>query len=150
MSYSANQIADYFLSRSAKDEEGEGISNLKLQKLLYYAQGFHLVLKGGPLFNERIVAWTHGPVVPDVYHRFKDAGDGEIPNAGMYPSSQIDNTTAALLEEVWQAYGQFSAWRLREMTHREPPWINTPQSGVISEQQLIAYFSTQIENVDSP
>lgn len=146
MPYSANQIADYFLARAGEDEE---ISNLKLQKLLYYAQGFHMALNGGQmLFREPIYAWAHGPVVLDVYHRFKRFGAKGIPESEAADSG-IDAGTASLLDEVWQAYGQFSAWRLREMTHKEPPWQNTVQSKIIADSELLAYFSTQIETVDA-
>jgi uncharacterized phage-associated protein len=50
------------------------MSNLKLQKLMYYAQGFSLVLFNKPLFPERIEAWIHGPVIPAVYHKYKGYG----------------------------------------------------------------------------
>ena len=62
----ARTAALYLLSK--QDSEEPDISNLKLLKLLYYAQGTFLALYGRPLFNESIEAWLHGPVVPDVYH----------------------------------------------------------------------------------
>jgi uncharacterized phage-associated protein len=126
------------------------ISNLKLQKLLYYAQGFHMALNSGrKLFRDPIYAWAHGPVVHEVYHRFKHFGSKGIPRTEVASSPSLDADTVSLLEEVWQAYGQFSAWRLREMTHKEPPWQNTPQSALISDEKLLAYFSSQIETVDA-
>jgi uncharacterized phage-associated protein len=48
------------------------------------------------------------------------------------------------LNEVWSVYGQFSAWRLRDMTHDELPWKTTPKSEVISDQKLLDYFKTQV------
>ena len=60
-------IAKYFLAQ-ADEEIGDLISNLKLQKLVYYAQGFYLALHDEALFPEDIEAWTHGPVVPVLYH----------------------------------------------------------------------------------
>ena len=63
--HNAAEIADYFLS--LQDEEaGDGISNLKLQKLLYYGQGCFIALCGpeNPLFHEKIYAWDLGPVIP--------------------------------------------------------------------------------------
>ncbi|MGA8142178.1 MAG: type II toxin-antitoxin system antitoxin SocA domain-containing protein, partial [Desulfobaccales bacterium] len=71
-------VAKYFLSLT-DEESGELISNLKLQKLVYYAQGFHLVFYDTPLFSERIEAWTYGPVVPDLYHEYKSHGPCSIP-----------------------------------------------------------------------
>ena len=64
------QAAKYFLAQASEDA-GDLISNLKLQKLVYYAQGFHLALYDEPLFLEAIEAWTHGPVVPDLYRHYK-------------------------------------------------------------------------------
>jgi uncharacterized phage-associated protein len=66
----AGRVADYFINFS--HEVGDPISNLKLQKLLYYAQAWHLALYDSSLFPERIQAWVHGPAVPPVYRRFKE------------------------------------------------------------------------------
>ncbi len=63
-------VAEYFLSL-ADEEAGDFLSNLKLQKLVYYAQGFHLALFNRPLFMAAIHAWQHGPVVPELYHAYK-------------------------------------------------------------------------------
>ena len=64
-----DDVAKYFLSLS-DDSSGDYISNLKLQKLLYYAQGFHLAIFNKPLFNEPIEAWAHGPVVGSSYRKY--------------------------------------------------------------------------------
>ena len=69
---SAVDVARYFLAQS-DDDAGDIISNLKLQKLLYYAQGVTLALTGKPLFSDPIEAWQHGPVVPSVYRLYKVA-----------------------------------------------------------------------------
>lgn len=65
----ACEVANFFVSRF--QQAGDPLTNMKLQKLLYYAQGWHLALKGDALFDERIEAWPHGPVVPPVYGTFK-------------------------------------------------------------------------------
>jgi uncharacterized phage-associated protein len=62
---SCHDVAKYFLSLTDEDA-GDLISNLKLQKLVYYAQGFHLALYDELLFEETIEAWTHGPVIPEM------------------------------------------------------------------------------------
>lgn len=138
---SANEVADYFLAKRDEDA-GDLISNLKLQKLLYYAQGFCLALTSKPLFRERIEAWTHGPVVPAVYRRFKDYRDLGLPIPADIP--QFDSDLQELLDEVYAVYGQFSAWKLRNMTHQEPPWRDTSAGETISEASLKAYFTTQL------
>ncbi len=74
----ANTIAKAIIKLS-EPEVGDNVSNLKLQKLLYYSQGFHLALFNRPLFEEDILAWEHGPVVREVYRRYSRFGSGAIP-----------------------------------------------------------------------
>ena len=136
-------VADYFLAQ-ASDEAGDLMSNLKLQKLVYYAQGLHLALYDEPLFNEPIEAWTHGPVVRALYDRFRSYGAGAIPPPDSLDLGKFDCRTRELLDEVYGVYGQFSAWKLREMTHCEPPWRDTPNLEAISPVKLHDYFLTQL------
>lgn len=147
MTMKAQDVADYFLTL-VDDEAGDSLSNLKLQKLVYYAQGFHLALTGKPLFDAAIEAWEHGPVVPALYHKFKQHGSASIPppengiDVKSYPEDVRD-----LLDEVYQVYGQYSAWKLRNMTHAEPPWIeahNISPSTVISHESMKNYFRTLV------
>ena len=135
----ARDVANYLLTKSDPGE-GDTISNLKLQKLVYYAQGLHLALFDRPLFDEQIVAWAHGPVVPDLYHAFKAYEAGAIPLPDGPPV--ITAGERELLDEIWTVYGQFSAWKLRNMTHAEPPWTNTEQSSEISRDRMSEYFKT--------
>lgn len=136
-------VADYFLSKT-DEEAGDVISNLKLQKLVYYAQGFTLAVTGKPLFNEPIEAWQHGPVVPDLYHKYKDHGAYGIPAPTNVDFSKFSSEIKEILDEVYDVYGQFSAWKLRNMTHEEAPWKNTEKGGVISLSSMSEYFKTQI------
>ena len=139
-------VANYFLRR-ADDNAGDLISNLKLQKLVYYAQGYHLALFGKPLFNERIEAWMHGPVIPEMYYAFKQFGDGPVfPNYDFDAPSVFNQDELNLLDEVYQILGQFSAWRLRDMTQGEHPWKDTSQGEEITHDSLESYFKTQLIN----
>ena len=143
---SCHDVAKYFLSLSDEDA-GDLISNLKLQKLVYYAQGFHLALYDEPLFEESIEAWTHGPVVPALYHAYKDFGANAIPRPSDLDFSVYDDRTKELLDEVYQVYGQFSAWKLRNMTHDEPPWKTANFSGcTIVPSSMQEFFKTQLIN----
>jgi uncharacterized phage-associated protein len=138
----AHDVAKYFVSLVDEDA-GDSISNLKVQKLLYYAQGFHLAVYGKPLFSEAIKAWAHGPVVPQVYHIYKDCGYRPIPVERV----KLEAYTAEvreLLDEVWAVYGQFTATKLESMTHNEPPWMNTPQSEAISHEAMTQFFKTLV------
>lgn len=139
-------VAKYFLSLTNEDE-GDLISNLKLQKLVYYAQGFHLALYDVSLFEEDIYAWVHGPVVPELYHEYKVYGSGHVPRPEEFDFSVLDKNTRELLDEVYDTFGQFSAWKLRNMTHEEPPWRDaSDRREVITHESLKEYFKTQIIN----
>ena len=141
--YTARDVAEYYLCCSNDKESGDLISNLKLQKLVYYAQGIHLAATGKPLFDDVIVAWMHGPVVVDLYHEFKSNGDGSIDPTEGYDIPKFDKDTKQLLDEVYRVLGQYSAWKLREMTHSETPWINANRRGsgsIISHKDMAEYF----------
>jgi uncharacterized phage-associated protein len=139
-------VAQYLLSLTDEDA-GDLISNLKLQKLVYYAQGFHLALYDSDLFPEDIAAWTHGPVVPELYRAYKDYGSSAIPIPTDVDFTIYDQQTRELLDEVYQVYGQFSAWKLRNMTHDEMPWktvYSNQEGGVIPKPVLRSFFKTQL------
>lgn len=140
-------VANYFLAK-VNPEFGDLISNLKLQKLVYYAQGFSLAILGEPLFDEPIEAWEHGPVVPELYHAYKGYGAEPIPPVsfaiidGVFDEEQLD-----VLEQVHAVYGQFSAWKLRNMTHEEKPWLEAiDEDKTISHEAMEAFFETLVDD----
>ncbi len=140
------QIAAYILNKANSDDAGDLISNLKLQKLVYYAQGFHLVIFGSVLFQEPIDAWQHGPVVEDLYHEFKQFGRNAIPTPEYFDAEKLTTDQKELLDEVYEVYGQFSAWKLRNMTHQEAPWKEADETGsFISDKSMTEYFKTQLQ-----
>jgi uncharacterized phage-associated protein len=141
--YKARDIAEYYLCCSNDKESGDLISNLKIQKLVYYAQAFHLAATGKPLFDDVIVAWDHGPVVETLYHTYKKYGDSAIPPTEGYKIPKFDRKTRELLDEVYCVLGQYSAWKLREMTHNEPPWVNADKKfhgAEITHKDMAKYF----------
>jgi uncharacterized phage-associated protein len=125
MSYDALTIAKWFVAYAEADDADR--SNLKIQKLLYYAQGHHLARFRTALFDDTIYAWSHGPVVPDVWRAFRGFGSGDVDlsNDDSFAWADVDEDTTDFLIDVWNAYGQFGAWRLRNMTHDERPWRET-------------------------
>ncbi|MDY3124217.1 Panacea domain-containing protein [Gallibacterium anatis] len=149
MMLTCSDVAKYFLSLCNNEESGDLISNLKIQKLVYYAQGFSLAINNKPLFKEQIQAWTHGPVVPKLYNEYKKYGNGALPTTDLdIDFSKFSNEDKELLDDVYDVYGQFSAWKLRNMTHDETPWKSTYQSGKsneISNEVLKEYFLTLTE-----
>lgn len=138
--YSAEQIAQWFIKRDSKNKYnyGEEISNLKLEKLLYYAQGIFLAKENRPLFADKIMAWEHGPVVNKVYQKYKKYGSNKIENTES--SFKIDETTETILNEVYEKYAQYSAWKLSAMTHQEDPWKLTQINNEISKELMGDYF----------
>lgn len=142
---SCRDVARYFLSLT-DEEAGELISNLKLQKLVYYAQGFHLAMYDTPLFREDIYAWKHGPVIPDLYHEYKEYGSGAIPAPTDLDDTIYDEKDIEFLNEVYSVYGQFSAWKLRNMTHEEPPWKEVSETNLpIRHETMKEYFKQFIQ-----
>ena len=126
---------------------GDTISNLKLQKLLYYMQGYHLAFFDKPLFSDDIVAWCYGPVVPIVYSEYKKYENGaiDIPiNCDKITS--LPKEQEILFCNVYREYNQFSAVALMEMTHNEAPWKTTPINKIITKSKLSSFFKTQIIN----
>lgn len=139
-------VANYFLTLD-EQKEGDGISNLKLQKLVYYAQGFHLAIHHTPLFDSPIEAWTHGPVVPALYQSFKSYGSNPIPYPQNIINQELTDEEKELIDEVFDVFGQFSAWKLRNMTHDERPWMeHESDASVIPLDTLSSYFKTQLNN----
>ena len=145
----ANEVADYLLHFSSGC--GDSLTNLKLQKLLYYAQGWHLALIDEPLFDEPIQAWVHGPAVRAVYNRFKGYGNNSIPCPSVEPA--LPDEVKAHLKDVLNAYGHLSAWQLERLTHEEEPWVNAraglpddqPSQAEISVDDMKRFFKHKLD-----
>ena len=146
--YSALDVAKWFIWRNKIEEEKEAdkLSLLKLLKLMYYAEGCSLALNDKSLFDEPIISWEHGPVVVEVYNQYKsdpfdlpfDENDSNINEK--FCSEDID-----CLEQVFQVFGVYSAWALRNKTHEEEPWLEATNGGrslknEISKDTMKSYF----------
>lgn len=142
--YKALDIANYFLFKAEKDEEL--ISNLKVQKLIYYAQGIHLALFGKPIFEDPIKAWTYGPVVPSLYGRYKKYGTGNVPPDPAFDPETIDSKTRGFLDEIYMAFGQFSAGRLIDFTHSDQCWEDAHPNKVISHKAMQESLKKYLRN----
>ncbi|MCS5479855.1 SocA family protein [Corynebacterium sp. YIM 101645] len=144
--HNALQIAHWFVAWA--EELDADLSNLKLQKLLYYAQGEHIGATGRKLFFEPIQAWQHGPVVAEVYHEAKKWGRNPIDPDEFVPENFDWDDYSDVQDElvkVWREYGVYSAWALREKTHGEAPWVDAFHPGrnvEITDAALKAFFGT--------
>ncbi len=131
MRYPTAAIANFFVQRGQHD--GHPVDPMKLQKLIYFAHGWHLAVHGEPLMNERVEAWSYGPVAPSVYHRVKGHGSAPIDfpifhqgPGGPHVPTVADERSIALLERIWEVYGSYSSIELSRMSHDpEGPWSAT-------------------------
>lgn len=125
--------------------DGDGVSNLKLQKLVYYAQGFYSAIFGKSLFENEIEAWTHGPVIPSLYHAYKHYGSNKITVPAGFDMQLLTQDEIDLVAEVYEVFGQYSAWKLRDMTHEESPWLNhESNASIIPKQEIFEFFKIRI------
>lgn len=144
----ARQVADYFISFLA--EHGDPVTNLKLQKLLYYAQGWYLAVYDTPLFDERIEAWIHGPAVPPVYGDFKAFSWQPIPPPN--GEHRLAERPEFLVNEVIEVYGGMGAYDLERLTHLEDPWLmargglpmDEPSHAIITHDSMKEFFRTRM------
>ena len=149
----ALEVARYFITLNKEQclDELIDLSKLKLQKLLYYAQGYYTALFNKPLFEENIEAWEHGPVVREVYDVLKHIEGIYIPT-NIYAMSDseislLDKDAKELIEDVFSVMGQYSAWKLRERTHNESPWENNYEKGqnkLIPLEDIKSYFKPYV------
>ncbi len=117
----ARTVANYmiYIMSDAFDD----LTNMKINKLLYYAQGHYLNKFGKPLFDDKIEAWDHGPVVPAVYRAYKGYGDSPIKDYDQNSISQITPEEEDILFNVARKYGKYTASTLRNKTHAVgSPW----------------------------
>lgn len=133
--YSSKAVANEFIELAKADGRGD-LSPMKLQKLVYFAHAWHLAFHEDPLIREEIQAWRFGPVVPEVYHEFKNYGNASVSRLATdlsFEKSKLilfepridkaDTKTHELIKEIWRVYGIFSPVQLSNLTHAEgSPW----------------------------
>lgn len=138
-------VARYFISLS-EESTPYAITPLKLQKLIYYAQGFHLSRFGVPLFNEDLQAWVHGPVVRKIYDDYKYLGYRTITKEPfdnthfLTDEDLLTNEEFRTIDKVWEIFGNLDGKTLEELTHQEDPWLFTNINNVIDNDLIEEYF----------
>ena len=115
-------VARYFIVKAYEDGIEAEMTNMKVQKLLYYAQSLHLALYDEPLFDHEIQAWRYGPVCPPAYKFYSEFEAKQLPIPNKEFLLQVSDEHKHLLEEVWEYFGGYHAYRLSGMTHLEFPW----------------------------
>ena len=135
------QAAKYLVYLSYEQNKGS-LTPLKLQKLLYLAQGWSFVWDNKPLFKEKFEAWQYGPVNVDVYNHFHRYGRGEIPFSESV-SSVNDSDAQSTLDAIWRDYSGYSAFALVDLTHSQEPWRRADfYHQVISTEDIKSYFQS--------
>jgi uncharacterized phage-associated protein len=129
----ANTVADYLVWFG--QQHGDPLTNLKLQKLLYYAQGHYMAKRRKVLFGEPLQAWIRGPVVYEVWSKYKNCRWEPI--TGPQTKPRISPEVEGALGDVIVQYWQFSAYNLERMTHQESPWIKA-RDGVAKDTRSSA------------
>lgn len=141
-------IANWFIHRASYFEED--ITNIKIQKLVYYTQAWYLAFYNEPLFQGTFEAWTHGPVNMELYTKLQQRTSSiqdALPNVDN-PNFSIGLETH--LCEVFRTYGSFSTNELERLVHSEPPWqkargrLEPDESSrkVISEKRMQEYYQS--------
>ena len=135
--HNTKSIVNYIINKALED--GVDITHLKLQKLLYFLNGYYIAVTGRPLIDNTFEAWDYGPVVPAIYHELKKYGnspitsfinnityadDGTIVEPAPIPTD--DEVLNKIFDFVWNNYGKYSALKLSAITHKEgTPWDKT-------------------------
>lgn len=130
MAYSALEIAKYVINHEHK--EHREITNLRLQKLLYFVQAKILVETGKPCFEDEMEAWAYGPVVPIVYNEYK--GYGNLPIIERQKiSERIENSIENYINEILNYFSDTPTFELVQITHGQAPWIEAKKNGLHSK-----------------
>ena len=111
----ADDVAQYFINYSVKDEAEGFISNIKLQKLLFLSQGFHLAIFSSRLFNEYFYPWILGPAIPDLFNKYNRYDNGIITNIEYISYDKFSKRQALFLDHIWSQFGQYAAWKLTDL-----------------------------------
>ncbi len=139
--YDAIEIAKYIIFYCYNN--GYPISNLKLQKLLYFAQAKFLVDANKSCFDNQIEAWDYGPVVPDVYRKYRIYGGLNIPYIDSNNrSNNISDEDKGYLDDILKDASKCSASKLVNITHQQSPWIDARKTGskVITNKAIKDFF----------
>lgn len=146
---SALDIAKYILCIAQNN--GDTITNLKLQKLLYYAQAWFLVNNDNKkLFEDSILAWQYGPVVQAVYDEYRSFG--RLPIEIKDCDGKFENLTENVknyLNEFCETFFRYSATELVTMTHQEKPWIEAISKGYgaeIDTDSMYKFYTNMLKN----
>lgn len=156
--YTAPQLAAYLLNK-VNHAAGETINQMKLGALLYYAEAWSLAVFDRELIDEELQAWDHGPVFPSLWARLSSKGWNSLGADELADCAiQLDDDTRGLLDDVWQAYGEFSQAELGKMIKQDDPW-KTARRGLpawdlakrpMNKAAMAQFYKAAFEAADAP
>lgn len=124
--YKAVDIAIEILRQGARHDQE--FTHMQLQKLVYIAHGLSLGERALPLIQENVNAWKYGPVIPEIYDRFKRYGRDPIPFHALPEARQqsdIDEESEEIIQQTIDIFGSYTGGQLSELSHRPgSPWHN--------------------------
>lgn len=152
--------------------QGMSVSPLKLQKILYYIQAWHMVFFGrtSQLFDEAPQAWVNGPVYPEIYHRYKNSAFNMCDHLTVASFGATEDTALSevkalsdkmkltpeqidVIDSVIRLYGTKTQNQLIFVTHSEQPWCDArgdllpyePSNNTISLDTMYGYYKARRE-----
>ena len=133
--------------------EGKQLTNMHLQKLVFFAHGVHLAaFDGEPLIADEVKAWDFGPVIPPLYNRLSMFGKQAIPPNVLYcGGDSLSPNANKAIKTVWEAYKSYSGWQLSMISHnKESPWDTVwneqgERYGVIPDELIQAYYEKRVK-----
>lgn len=148
MSYSAASIANAFIDISSKG--GNNITNLTLQKLVYFAHGWYYAITDKPLITEDFQAWKYGPVVRSLYEVLRQYGSGFVTDK-IQTSFSVppDSEDYRFLAAVYKKYGCYTPGQLIAVTHKPgSPWESAGSGkipyAIISQENIKNFFKSMM------
>ena len=157
----ALKLSKYIVAKF--DNVGDLVTNKKLQKLLYYTEAWSLVYQKS-IIEENFEAWIHGPVITNVYHKYKQFGYSpiQLDYEGLDSSklikkivkeNKIEKKQIELIDAVLGKYGVLTSYELEMLSHSEKPWIETRKnitpfehcSNVIDKDLIKTFYSSLIK-----
>lgn len=130
--------------------KGYDVTNLSLQKLLYYVKSFSFIILGRDMVGDKCEAWAYGPVFPDIYNKYRELGSAVIVDydESIDYDKLLSPEEKRILDYIVDCFGIFNGKVLMKMTHKERPWREAreglpefaPSSNVISEEVIFEYF----------
>lgn len=139
----AKQVAKWLIERAASETKngGEYLTQLKLQKLLYYAKGFFYVFENEPLFDDELKAQQYGPVVQSIVSDVKKYHSDPIKEEFVDIEPIKDKSIITFLEFIYKNIASFyDTKKLVDLTHAEKPWQSTPKGQIIKENLIRDFF----------